>query len=66
MLKDIRDFKHLEGMLYEDAQLVVEKPYFLFPAYFNGVKCIETDDINPNRINVIVDNNRIIAVKSIL
>ena len=66
MIKDVRDFKNLEGMLYEDAQLIIEKPYFLTPIYYNGVRCKQTEDINPNRVNVIIENNRIVSVISIL
>lgn len=65
MTKDVRDFKYLEGRIYEDAQVYLEKPYFLSPIHYNGVRCKHAGNINEYRINVIIERDKITSVVSI-
>lgn len=57
-------FEWLENMEYDRAQkmMLLYHPYFLYPYYLNGKNVFTTDDLNPYRIHVRVENDIIILV----
>lgn len=59
-MKKIKDFNYLIGQDFKKSK--TDDPYFLFPSLINGRPMIKTLDFNPYRVNISVENDKIIEI----
>ena len=62
-----QEFSWLIDMEYDEAvkEMLHHKPYFLYPYYYNGNDVYKTDDLNPDRLHVRVDNGIITLINGV-
>lgn len=58
-MKKIEEFEHFIGMSENDARLIYKN---LRVVEVDGRYCIITDDLNPERLNVIIEKNIITKI----
>lgn len=60
-------FSWLVGLDYDKAKVLMSdhKPFFVYPDSIDGKSIVRTHDLNPNRIGIIVKNNKIIELTEI-